>query len=490
MSIYVLWHCQTILGGNFMIYFSTTLGTILSVLLSYYFIKTYQLCGYKIPSFCKLIFKFDLSFGDKNKLIFTKRIIRLYIVLSILSFGIFFLNFYFIHNVLLMILNSLVIFLLIPFLIILCHYLLSPIEIMIKKFYMTKAKRKLSKKKNLIKVAITGSYGKTSTKNILTAMLEKEYKVCSTPKNYNTEMGLTRTILENLDDHDILVAEFGARHKGDIEILTKMLNPDYAVLTTIGAQHIETFKNLKTIEETKNELPQFIKSNGIVIFNGDSPSTLKLYKSCNKQKFLTCNDKSFAKAKNIEITEKGSKFDLILDGKTMAVQTKLLGKCNINNIVTASAVASILGISNKDIVEAIADLSPTPHRLEVIKNNYCTILDDSYNSNLIGAKEALEVLSKFNGRKIVITPGFVEMGSEQSKANFELGTMLADVADYIIIMNNVNKNEILSGAISHNFDRDKIHFAETRKKQKEILEILTCHGCVILFENDLPDNYK
>lgn len=473
-----------------MVYFFTVLSVALFLLWSYYFVKTYQLSGYNIPSFWASIWKMDLAFGDKNKLVFTKRIIRFYIVLFIIGSALFFLNYYFVHNALLNLLNTVVTFLLLPLFMILSHYILLPIECLIKKYYIVKAKRKLAKNKELIKIAITGSYGKTSTKNILKEMLEKEYKVCSTPKNYNTEMGLTKTVLENLDDHDILIAEFGARHKGDIEILTKILNPDYAILTTIGNQHIETFKNLKTIEETKNELPLNMKNEAVIVFNGDSPSTKKLYDECKKQKFLACDNKGYAKAKNIEISENGSRFELVLDGKTMKVETKLLGKCNINNIVTASAMASILGISNKDIVSAIRSLSPTPHRLELMKNNYCTIIDDSYNSNLIGAREALEVLSKFEGRKIVITPGFVEMGSEQSHSNFQLGTMIADVADYIIIMNTVNKNEILSGAISHNFDRSKIHFAETRKKQKEILELLTCQNCVVLFENDLPDNYK
>ena len=457
---------------------------------SYYFVKTYQLCGYKIPAFVNSLFQLDLCFGNKNRLVFTKRIIRLYALLFLLGVGMFFLNYYFVLSVWLVILNNCIIFLFFPLWLILAHFLLLPIEILIKKWYMAKAKRKLAKKKDLIKIAITGSYGKTSTKNILTAMLEKEYKVCSTPKNYNTEMGLTKTVLENLDDHDILVAEFGARKKGDIEILTKMLSPDYGIITTIGNQHLETFKDLKTIEATKNELTQFMKSDGVVVFNGDSESTKKLYNACQRQKFLACDEKGYAKARNINVTENGSTFDLIIDGKIIKAKTKLLGRCNINNIVTASALASILGITNKDISSAIRSLQPTPHRLEIMKNNYCTIIDDSYNSNLIGAKEALEVLSKFEGRKIVVTPGFVELGSQQSRSNFQLGAMIADVADYIIIMNSVNKNEILSGAISHNFDRVKIHFAESRKKQKEILSLLTSSGCVVLFENDLPDNYR
>ena len=457
---------------------------------AYYFLKTYQFSGYDIGKFLGLAVRLDLAFGKKNRLMFTKRMCRYCVVLLVLAFWLFYLNYYFVSSVFLVIVNTAVTFLGLPIFMAIVHFVMLPFELLIKKYYIRKAKKKLAKKKKLIKIAVTGSYGKTSTKNILTSMLEKEYKVCSTPRNFNTEMGLTKTILNYLDDHDILVAEFGARHKGDIEILTKILEPDYAILTTIGNQHLETFKTLKNIEDTKNELPQHIKPDGIVVFNGDSKSTKKLYEKCLRQKFLACDSKGYAHADNIEISENGSKFDLHLDGKVIKVQTKLLGKCNINNIVTASVLANILGISDKDIASAIKTLEPTPHRLEMIKAGKFTILDDAYNSNLIGAKEGLEVLSKFHGRKIVITPGFVEMGKEQSQANFTLGGMIADVADYIIIMNELNKNEVFSGAISHNFDRKKIFFADTRVKQKEILQLLTCENCVILFENDLPDNYK
>ena len=321
-------------------------------------------------------------------------------------------------------------------------------------------------------------------------ILGKEYKVCTTPKNFNTEMGVTRAILENLDDHDIFIAEMGAKHKGDIEKLTKIVKPKYGILTSIGPQHIETFKTLKNIEQTKNELPLNLTKGGAMVFNGDNKSTLKLYQVFKGNKYLTNQQKGFAYAKNIETSENGSTFDLVIDGKEMKVFTRLLGNCNIHNIVTASALAYILGIKEEDIISAIKSLTPPPHRLEIIKNSYSTIIDDSYNSNVVGAREALEVLSKFRGVKIVVTPGLVEMGAEQSSVNFKLGGEIADVADYIIIMNEVNKNYLLSGAIAHNFDKNKIYFASTRKKQKEILQLLMIKGCVILFENDLPDNYK
>lgn len=472
-----------------MLYVNICVCVVLMLVWSYLFIKTYQLDGYNIKIFINNIFELRLAYGDKNKLVFTKRMIRFLFIYLLLIIGIFFLLNYFIENIYLLILDCAIAFLLTPIFIILTHYILLPFEILIKKYYISKAKRKLAKL-DIIKIGITGSYGKTSTKNFLAAMLEKEYKVCSTPKNFNTEMGVTRTILENLDDHDVFIAEMGAKHKGDIEFLAKLVKPRYGIITTIGEQHIETFKTLKNIEETKNELPKNIPEDGIMVFNGDSSSTYKLYKNYTGEKYLANHKGGFSYADNIEITSDGSEFDLILGENKTRVKTRLLGKCNIDNIVSASTLAFLLGIKLEDIKSAINFLKPPPHRLEVLKNNYSTIIDDSYNSNFIGASEAMDVLSKFKGVKIVVTPGLVEMGEKQSELNFKLGALVADVADYFIIMNDVNKNYLLSGAISHNFPRDKIFFASTRKKQKEILQLISIKGCVILFENDLPDNYK
>lgn len=472
-----------------MLYVNICVCVIIFAIWSYILVKTYQLDGYFIKVFLNHVFELKLAFGDKNKLVFTKRMLRFWFFYLLLAITLFFVVNFFVDNIFLKILDAAIIFLFAPLLIVFAHYCLLPIEKLIKKYYVHKARKKISKL-NIIKIGITGSFGKTSTKDFLATMLEKEYKVCTTPKNYNTEMGVTKAILENLDDHDVFIAEMGAKHKGDIETLVKLVKPKYGIITTIGSQHIETFGTLQNIEETKNELPLNIAKDGTMVFNGDSPISYKLYQKFKGNKYLTNTNNAFAYAKNISMNEHGSTFDLVLDGKTLKVSTKLLGKCNIDNIVTASTLAHILGISDNDITSAIKTLSPPPHRLEILKNSYSTIIDDSYNSNIVGSREALEVLSKFDGLKIVVTPGLVEMGKEQSDANFKLGAMIADVADYIVIMNEVNKNYLLSGAISHNFDRNRIFFASTRKKQKEILQTLTMKGCVILFENDLSDNYK
>ena len=180
-----------------MVFITTIICSIVHLLFCLFFIKTYQLEGYKIKNFFQRILSLNFSFGDKNKLVFTKRIFRLMFFLLLVSYSTFFLVNFFTKTVFLIILFYSLILIFSPFFIVFSHFFALPIEIIIKKSYILKAKNKLNSL-NIIKIGITGSYGKTSTKNILTALLEKEYKVCVSPKNYNTEMGLTKTILNNL----------------------------------------------------------------------------------------------------------------------------------------------------------------------------------------------------------------------------------------------------------------------------------------------------
>lgn len=470
-------------------YFFAVVFCLLMPFWSYLFYKTYQLSGYKISSFFDTIFTSGLAFGDKNKLKFTKRMIRAIVCHVLICSILLFCIFIFVKSPGLIFLYLIMVYIFSPLLLILAHICMLPCESLIKLYYIKKAQKKLASKSAKV-IGITGSFGKTSTKNILKVLLEKSFKVCATPFNYNTEMGLTKTILENLDDEDFLIAEMGARHRGDIKKLCQIAKPDYCILTTVGAQHIETFGSIEEVEKTKNEIIEFSKSDAPIFINCDSPSSHKIYRACRKNKFATCRYQTYAYASEIIYNKNGSSFLLHLDGDAMKVKTKLLGRCNVDNIVTASALAFYLGISKTDIVDAIKTLKPVPHRLELIKNGSVCVLDDAYNSNLIGAQEALNVMATFKGRKIVVTPGLVEMGKEGCSANFKLGAYIADIADFVIIMNEINKNFLFSGLISHNFDKDKIFFAKTREDQKLVLSKITCEDCVILFENDLPDNFK
>lgn len=450
------------------------------------FIKNFQLENYKIKRYIKNILKLDFSFGDKNKLVFTKRVKRLIFINFLMNFIYFLLFFVLIPNFWINFGISIAIIVLSPLVIVCSFAVAKPMEEGIKLHYLKKAKKKLQKL-NCKKIAITGSFGKTSTKNILYQILAEEFDVCATPKSYNTPMGICKTILEDLKETDeFFIVEMGARHVGDIGFLAKYVGVDFGILTPIGNCHLETFGSIENIENTKYELCENTKD--VVIFNGKSKSTKKLYKRYTQKKYLVCEEGSFAYAKDIVANSDGTRFVLIIDEKQFLCQTKLLGKANIDNIVVATAMAYLLGESLYNIQNAIKHIEPTPHRLELIKGPFVDVIDDSYNSNFDGFKQALEVLESFEGKKIVVSPGIVELGKQQETVNFNVGKEVAKVADVFVIMNQTNKKALFNGAKAGGLI--EIYFANTRTEQKEILKKILQKGDVVLFENDLPDNLK
>ena len=451
------------------------------------FLKSFQLENYNIKKYIKNILQFNFSFGNKNRLKYTKHVQR--IILIIFLWNIFLSIFLILFCNNFWIIFSVIVALVIvsPVSIVIPLILDKPIEKEIQKKYIKRAKRKLALSK-CKKIAITGSYGKTTTKNFLMQILKTEFDVCATPKSFNTPMGVCKTILENLKEtDDFFIVEMGARQKGDIDFLAKFVGVDFGIITPIGNCHLETFGSLANIEKTKYELCENTK--GIVIFNAKSPSTKKLYGLYPYIKYLVCEEKSFAFAKNIKTSEHGSSFMLTLDGNKFPCRTKLFGKTNIDNVVVASAMAYLLGMSLIGIKNAIEKLEPTPHRLELIRGRV-TIVDDSYNSNFAGFCEALKVIGSFRGRKIVVSPGMVELGKRQKAENERAGKEVAQVADIFIIMNETNKEALFQGARNGGMKRNQIYFAKNRAEQKKLLKEIVLPGDNILFENDFPDNLR
>lgn len=464
------------------------LAAILFAGLDLIYIKTFQLENYKIKNYIKKAIKFEFSFGKKSRIVFTKRLKRLICIDFVLKFSYFLAFFGTIENLWANFLIAFICLFLSEIIVILSFLAAFPLEELIKKHYLEKAKKKL-RKMPCKKIAITGSYGKTSTKNILFQILKEEFDVCASPKSFNTPMGICKTILENLKEtDDFLIVEYGARHTGDIEFLSKHFGVDFGIVTPIGNCHLETFGNVENIENAKYELCRHAKD--VVIFNGKSKSTKNLFEKYPKKKYLVCEENSFAFATKIKAASSGCEFTLILDENEIACKTKLLGRANIDNIVVAAAMAYLLGVSIFSIVKAIEKLNPTPHRLELIKGENCNIIDDSYNSNLDGFKQALEVLSEFEGTKIVVSPGIVELGKQQDSVNKQAGKEVGEIADKFVIMNQTNKKALLEGAILGGMKENQIFFATTREQQKSVLNTIIKKGDVVLFENDFPDNFK
>lgn len=388
---------------------------------------------------------------------------------------------------------------LLPVLILVCHFILLPLESIIKLNYLNMAKRKLKNPEyqSLIRIGITGSWGKTSTKNILAAMLREKYQVVASPASFNTPTGFSKTINNVLTDGDeVLIMEMGARYINDIKYLSSLFKPHHAIITGIGVQHLETFKTIENIKRTKSDLIRALPAGGIAVLNGDNEKCREAFnESILVNKFISTVNKTDGgdgSADNIKMTNNGAEFTLLLRGqRPVKCKTKLLGIHNIQNILMCAIMANKLGITPEQISGAIEKLEPTPHRLELVKTpKGVLILDDSYNASVTGTKAALDVLALFRGKKIVMTPGLVELGAKEEEENFKFGARLADAANAVIIVGETNKTDIANGLLSRGFAEKNIFYAGNIEDAKNIYTRMLKPGDVLLIENDLPDNYS
>ncbi len=379
-----------------------------------------------------------------------------------------------------------------PILVPCVHLLLVPLENLIVKKYVVQAAHRLKKYPELIKIGITGSYGKTSTKYMLNSILSQKYNVCMSPHSFNTITGLSKVINDYLKpQNQVLITEMGARNVGDIKKLAGFIKPKYGIITNIGSQHLLTFGSVENIENTKYELIQALPQDGYAVFNGDNAGAKKLYDKCPIKKDLVgnCQDSSVSYSR-IRVDEKGTHFTLVVGEQKINCNTKLIGKHNVENILLCVRIALELGLTLEQIQQGIKNLKPVPHRLEMLNNdNNVIVLDDSYNASVEGSEVALDVLSKFGNKKIIVTPGLVELGNKEKEENYNFGVKMTKVADYIIIVNRVNREAILQGIQSTDFNMARVYQAETLNDAKQLLKGIVQSGDAVLFENDLPDNY-
>ena len=363
-----------------------------------------------------------------------------------------------------------------------------PIEYGIRKYYINDAKKILTSMPNLIVIGVTGSYGKTSVKNFLVKTLSAKYEVLTTPKNYNTTMGVVKTIRTELKSiHQIFICEMGATQIGDIKEICDIVNPKFGVITAIGPQHLQSFKTIDNIIKTKFELYDSVNKNGGITFlNYDNEYISKQ----NKPNILTYgieNEKLDYSASDLKSSSKGLSFLV----KDIQFKTKLIGRHNITNLMGAIAVANYLDISLDRLVSRVREINSVEHRLQLISRGDFNIIDDAYNSNPISSKSAIDTLSEFEGIKIIVTPGLIELGGDEEKFNYEFGEYMCNACDYIFIVNSTISKYVLNGINSKKFDKNKIFIVNT---PQEAVTQITSMGLndkvTVLLENDLPDNYN
>ena len=409
-----------------------------------------------------------------------------------------------------------IITLLTPILFLIANFINLPLERVGKQRYINEAKKILKSMPNLIVIGVTGSYGKTSVKNFLTKILSSKYEVLTTPQNYNTPMGVVKTIRENLKaTHQIFICEMGARNIGEIKEICDIVNPTLGIITSVGPQHLETFKSIENISKTKFELADYIiKNNGKVFLNFDNEYILKhvnkLYSNSENTeisesliKYGSNNNSLDYSAYSFDSSSKGLSFKVkskhanendineTLSLDNIQFNTKLIGKHNIVNLTGAIAIANYLKVPSKSIALRIKEINSVEHRLQVISKGKLTIIDDSYNSNPISSKSALDTLNEFKGLKIIVTPGLVELGKEEKKYNFEFGKYMTKICDYIFLVGEEHYKPILDGINSEKFDENKVFIVKSPQEAiKKISTFKTNKQINILLENDLPDNYN
>ncbi len=368
-----------------------------------------------------------------------------------------------------------------------------PLDLYLKHRIIQKTQDKLKLLNQLKVIAITGSFGKTSTKDILYTLLWKKFRVVKTPKSFNTPLGVAQTVLQDVKQNtDILIAEIGTYKRGEIKNITRLVKPKIGIITAVGPQHLNRFCSLENIAKAKFELVEGLPKNGAAILNGESNllrnSALHL-QGVNVTFYGGENDPF--RATGVKTGREGTLFTLITPKGQTDIQIPLIGTHHVQNFLAAVAAAINLGVTLKEIRERAKLLLPTPHRMEVKKLGNLTLIDNSYNTNPKSAAASLDLLNRFDGfKKIVITPGFIELGSQAGLENRKFGKNIASLADEVIIVGRNAREDLLKGLRDSQCPKETIHFAKSTQEALILAQQLASGtNTAALLENDLPDQY-
>ncbi len=456
--------------------------------------------------------------NTKKKLVYTNRVKRLIMTDTILSLAVMLLLYLAGRLKGLWFSCGLVLFIQ-QFLLLPSNTLNSPMEKGVNNHYINDAKKRLRENSRLTVIGITGSYGKTSVKYFLNTLLQTRFNVLMTPASYNTPMGVVKTIRGSLKPtHEIFICEMGARHVGDIKEICDIVHPNHGIITSIGPQHLETFFNMDNIKSTKFELADALPKDGMLFLNGDNSYINdhikekggqygnKIFygadygtdsnRDCNTENDTGNDSRSGEpdqgyRASDIRLSRLGTEFRVTApDGETEQFQMRLIGGHNVANVVGSIAVAHKLGIALKDLKVPVRRIQSVEHRMQILDKGPVTIIDDAFNSNPAGSKAAVETLAMFEGVRILITPGMVELGAEEERYNYEFGTYAAACCDYIALVGKKHTEPIRKGIQDSGFSMERCQVVEKLEEALSWAYGIKEQGHkYILLENDLPDNY-
>ena len=378
----------------------------------------------------------------------------------------------------------------------LSNYILKPVENLINRRYYNEASEMLKSMPGLRIVGITGSYGKTSTKHYLHRILSEHFDTLMTPGSFNTTLGVIRTVREHLKPYnEVFIVEMGAKQKGDIKEICDLVHPTMGIVTAVGPQHLESFKTIENVRDTKFELVDSLPSDGLAVVNDD----FKMIAG-RKVSNVDCiryavndTDNAAYTVKNVTYSANGTDFVIVSAGKDdLKLHTTLVGECNISNLMAAVAVARALGVPDRKIKYAVERIEQVEHRLNLKRTpGGIVIIDDAFNSNPVGSGMALDVLSGMTGgKRIIITPGMIELGNRTYELNREFGVKIASSADVAIIVGQYNRDAIVDGLKEGDLDESKYHIVDSFAAAQQLLATIVTSGDTVLYENDLPDTFK
>lgn len=338
------------------------------------------------------------------------------------------------------------------------------------------------------RIGIAGSYGKTSMRYILTAILSEGRRAATPQHNYNTPIGISRFVASLSGDEEILVFELGEYYPGDVRRLCNMVMPGIGVITGVNEAHLERFNSLDKTAATIFELADWLGKKPVYV---NAESDLAKAQADKRHELYSHGGCGETNISHVEIGLSGTKFKIELNGKVCAVKTQLLGRHNLGPIAAAATIALSLGLTPEQIVAGIAKTKPFEHRLEPSERGDVTYIDDSYNGNPDGVHAAINFLASIkNRRRFYVTPGLVEMGPRTHEVHQEIGRWLAESGiEQVVLVRNSATEVIAKGLETHGF-KGKLTWFERAEEVFAALPNLTVSDDVVLLQNDWPDQYS
>lgn len=378
------------------------------------------------------------------------------------------------------------------YVVLLAAHAIEPVEKQINAKYYRAARLKLAEHKKLLRIGISGSFGKTETKLILHTILSEKYRVLVTPPSFSSAMGASRIINEQLSKkHQVFIAELGGQRKGDVRETARVIRPQFGILTCVGPAHLDSYGSLKLAAEGQYELMQNLTKGGAAFFGADGGFGNRLYALCPLEKYRASLDgdaENYMRATHLEINERGSQFELsCTDGEHIWVQTKLLGSYAARNIALAAAVAHKLGMSMEEIRGGIGKIRPLRGHLQLVPGKINQI-DDSLNTLSEAALEAVRILSEFPGRRIIVISGFNELDPAGAQADYQLGIQIALNVDFAIVVGANETKQLRQGiARDPDFPESSLRVVEDVEAAMSLVEDLAESGDSVLWEGIAPE---